>query len=57
MALKRLAQNPSLRGGGLAKAGLIIGYIGLALFIVGIVVFLLFGARLVQQMQMQMQRH
>jgi hypothetical protein len=54
MALKRLAQNPSLRGGGLAKAGLIIGYVALALFIMGIVVFLLFGARLAQ---MQMQRH
>jgi hypothetical protein len=53
MAMKRLAQTPSLRGAGLAKAGLIIGYVGLVLFIVAIVAFLLFGARLAQQMQMQ----
>jgi hypothetical protein len=44
MALKQMAKNPALSGRGLAKAGLIVGYIGLALFILVIVVLIAFGA-------------
>lgn len=52
LALKRIGQNPSLKGRGMAQAGLIIGYVGLVLLVVFLGVFLVFGARL-----FQMQRH
>ena len=40
MARRRLAQNPRLGGRGLAKAGLILGYAALVLYIVAVLVFL-----------------
>ncbi len=45
MALGRIKQNPSLEGRGLAQAGLIIGYINIALSCISAVVFaVLFAA-------------
>jgi hypothetical protein len=46
LALKQLAREPGLRGRGLAKAGLILGYIGLVLLIVLVVVVLVLGLSL-----------
>jgi hypothetical protein len=43
LALKQLAREPALKGRGLAKAGLIIGYIVLALCIVLAVLILALG--------------
>jgi len=40
IARRRLAQNPLLRGHGLAKAGLILGYTSLGLYTVAVVVLL-----------------
>jgi hypothetical protein len=48
MARKRLAQNPLLRGAGLAKAGLILGYVALGLSVITVVVLLAFGASLLK---------
>ncbi len=45
MALGRIKQDPSLEGRGLAQAGLIVGYINIALGCIGTVVFaVLFAA-------------
>jgi hypothetical protein len=41
--MKQLAREPTLKGRGLAKAGLIVGYIGLALSILVVLVLLAFG--------------
>jgi hypothetical protein len=46
MALKRIRENPALRGRGLAKAGLIIGYLALALAILIVVAIVAFGSSL-----------
>ena len=43
LALKQLAKDPALEGLGLAKAGLILGYIGLALGVVVWILQLIFG--------------
>jgi uncharacterized protein DUF4190 len=43
MAMKRIAQNPGLRGRGMAKAGLIIGYVGLVLCVIVVVAILALG--------------
>ena len=40
MARRRLAQNPLLRGNGLAKAGLILGYTSMDLYAVAVMVLL-----------------
>ncbi len=48
MAAKRIRREPGLGGRGLAKAGLIIGYISMSLFvllIIGVVVFFIFAGR------------
>ena len=42
IARRKLAQNSSLRGRGLAKAGLILGYTSLGLYTVALVIFLAF---------------
>jgi hypothetical protein len=46
MARRRLAQSPGLRGRGLAKAGLILGYTAIGLYIVVVLVFLARGMSL-----------
>jgi Domain of unknown function (DUF4190) len=43
LAMKQLAREPVLKGRGLAKAGLIIGYVGLVLFVVVVVAVLILG--------------
>jgi len=43
IARRHLAQNPLLRGRGLAKAGLILGYTVLGLYIIAVAVLLAFG--------------
>jgi len=43
MALKRIAKNPALRGTGLAKAGLIVGYVALALALLVVAAILVIG--------------
>ncbi|HZR21759.1 MAG TPA: DUF4190 domain-containing protein [Verrucomicrobiae bacterium] len=43
VAMKRIAQNPALRGRGMAKAGLIIGYVALVLSVLVVVAILVFG--------------
>ncbi len=48
MATKRIRREPGLGGRGLAKAGLIIGYISMSLFvlvIIGVAVFFIFAGR------------
>ena len=42
MARKELRLNPAMEGGGLATAGLILGWIGLVFWILGILLFVLF---------------
>jgi len=44
VARKRIQQDPSLDGDALAKAGVIIGWVGLALWILGILLVILFFA-------------
>jgi len=46
MAQRRLAQNPLLRGHGLAKAGLILGYASLGLYLAAALLLLVFGRSL-----------
>jgi hypothetical protein len=48
MAMTRLAQNPGLRGRGLAQAGLIVGYVSLALTIIAIALFFVFGIHMIK---------
>jgi hypothetical protein len=43
MARKRLAHEPLLGGAGLAKAGLILGYVALGLYLAGALLVLAFG--------------
>ena len=45
-ARRRLAQNPLLRGQGLAKAGLILGYASLGLYLAAALLLLVFGRSL-----------
>lgn len=40
-AQRKIAQDPSLEGEGMAKAGVILGWIGVALFAVGILFFII----------------
>ena len=42
MARKEIRLNPALEGSGFATAGLILGWVGLAFWIVGILLFVLF---------------
>jgi hypothetical protein len=46
LAFKQLAREPGLRGRGLAKAGLILGYIGLVVLIVVVALVLFLGLSL-----------
>jgi hypothetical protein len=46
MARNRLAQNPLLRGQGLAKTGLILGYAALALYAIAVAAVLALGISL-----------
>jgi hypothetical protein len=46
MALKRIAQTPALRGRGMAKAGLIIGYVAVALCLLVVIAVLALSAHL-----------
>jgi hypothetical protein len=50
-ARKRLAQNPELRGRGFAKAGLILGYISLALYLIALLVLVVFGMSLAKSLR------
>jgi hypothetical protein len=49
MARHRLAQNLTLRGQGLAKAGLIVGYTALALYAVAVLLFFALGLSIVKK--------
>ena len=49
MASKRIAQDPTLAGRGLAKAGLIIGYAALGIQGLALAFFLFFGARVARE--------
>ncbi len=49
MARKRIAQDPNLAGRGLAKGGLIVGYVSLGIQVSVVAFFLFVGVKLVQE--------
>lgn len=52
LALGKIKADPARNGGqGMAKAGLITGYIGLLFFLISLVLFLMFGTMSQQEMQ------
>ena len=46
MSRRRLTQNPLLRGRGLVKAGLILGYASLGIYLAAVLLLLVFGSSL-----------